>query len=188
MKRIYVLLACFLATAHGLMAQSTISPGRAIEIQIKGVPSEEMARINGTYTVSDGGTIRMPLLEGSIRAAGLSPTALAQNIEASYRAAKIYTTPAINVIATSNEALEELVVTVGGYVRSPGPVRYTRGLTLYDAIQAAKGATEFGSMERVRVIRGKQSKQYNLKDPKHMNTPLQPRDTIQVPQKNIWGH
>ncbi|WP_193212433.1 polysaccharide biosynthesis/export family protein [Luteolibacter marinus] len=188
MKQILFLFACLVMSLQGLMGQSTISAGRAIEIQIKGVPSDEMARVNGTYTVSEGGSIRMPLLDGSIRAAGLSPTALAQSIEAAYRAAKIYTTPTINVIATNQEALEELTVTVGGQVQSPGPVRYFRGLTLYDAVQAAKGATPFGSMKRVRLIRGKQSKEYNLTDAKHMNTPLEPRDTIQVPQKDFLGN
>lgn len=188
MKHIFLILGGLLCSLQGLAAQSTISAGRAIEIQIKGVPSEEMARVNGTYTVSEGGTIRMPLLEGSIRAAGLSPTSLAKNIEASYRAAKIYTTPAVNVIATNQEALEELVVTVGGKVQSPGPVRYFRGLTLYDAVQAAKGATPYGSMKRVTLIRGSQVKEYDLTNSKHMKIKLEPRDTIQVPQKNIFGN
>lgn len=188
MKKIFVFLAALVLSASGLMAQSAINAGRAIEIQIKGVPSEEMARVNGTYTVSESGMIRMPLLSSPIRAAGLSPTALAQNIEASYRAEKIYTTPTINVIASSDETLTELVLTVGGQVTSPGPVKYVRGLTLYNAVQAARGPTPFGSMKRVRLIRGSQSKEYNLTETKHMGILVEPNDTIQVPQKDIFGN
>lgn len=188
MKRIFILFACLLASCLNLTAQTTISAGRAIEIQIKGVPSEEIPVVSGTYTVSEGGTISMPHLQGPVRAAGLSPTALARSIEAAYRAAKIYTTPTINVIASSSETLDEQVVTVGDQVVSPGPVKWVRGLTLYNAIQAARGATPFGSMKRVRLTRNGQSKVYNLTDPKHMTIPVEPNDTIQVPQKDLWGN
>jgi protein involved in polysaccharide export with SLBB domain len=188
MKRILVFLAFLLVASQQLMAQTTIGAGRAIEIQIKGVPSEEMALVSGTYTVSEGGMISMPLLSGPIRAAGLSPTSLARSIEAAYRAEKIYTTPTINVISSTDETLAELMVTVGGQVNSPGPVKYVRGLTLYNAVQAAKGATPFGSMKRVRLIRNGQSKEYNLNETKHMNILVEPNDTIQVPQKDFLGN
>jgi polysaccharide biosynthesis/export protein VpsN len=188
MKRLFVLLALWCLSMPGLMAQTTVSAGRAIQIQIKGVPAEDSTLISGTYTVSDSGTIRMPLLSGPIRAAGLSPTSLAQSIEASYRAEKIFTTPAVNVTATSLENLEEVLVTVGGQVQNPGPVKYYRGLTIWEAVQSAKGATPFGAMNRVRLTRGKEVKEYNLKKPEHMNILLEPKDTIEVPQKSITGN
>jgi len=188
MKRLFLLLAFLCLSMPGLMAQTTVSAGRAIQIQIKGVPAEDSSLISGAYTVSDSGTIRLPLLSGPIRAAGLSPTSLAQSIEAAYRAEKIFTTPAVNVIATSLENLEELIVTVGGQVQNPGPVKYYRGLTIWEAVQSARGATPFGAMNRVRLTRGKDVKEYNLKKPEHMNIKLEPKDTIEVPQKNITGN
>jgi len=187
MKRLFLLLAFLCVSMPGLMAQTTISAGRAIQIQIKGVPSEDSTLISGTYTVSDSGSIRMPLLTGPIRAAGLSPTSLAQSIEAAYRAEKIFTMPTINVQATSLENLEELIVTVGGQVQSPGPVKYYRGMTIWEAVQSARGASPFGAMNRVRLTRGKQVKEYNLKKAEHMNITLEPKDTIDVPQKNALG-
>ena len=187
MKRLFLLLAFLCLSMPGLMAQTTISAGRAIQIQMKGVPAEDSTLISGPYTVSESGTIRLPLLAGPIRAAGLSPTALAQNIEASYRSEKIFTTPAVNVVATSLEDLEELIVTVGGQVSNPGPVKYYRGLTIWEAVQSAKGATPFGAMNRVRLTRGKEVKEYNLRKPEHMNIKLEPKDTIEVPQKSITG-
>jgi protein involved in polysaccharide export with SLBB domain len=188
MKHILAFFAFVLIASQGAMAQTTISAGRAIEIQIKGVPSEEMALVSGTYTVSDSGMVSMPLLAGPLRAAGLSPSSLARSIEAAYRAEKIYTTPTVNVISSTDETLNELVVNVGDEVVSPGPVKYVRGLTLYNAVQAARGATPFGSMKRVRLTRGSQSKVYNLKDPKNMSIPVEPNDTIQVPAKDIFGN
>jgi protein involved in polysaccharide export with SLBB domain len=187
MKRLFLLLAFLCLSMPGLMAQTTISAGRAIQIQIKGVPAEDSTLISGAYTVSESGTVRLPLLSSPLRAAGLSPTALAQNIEASYRAEKIFTTPAVNVVATSLEDLEELIVTVGGQVSNPGPVKYYRGLTIWEAVQSAKGATPFGAMNRVRLTRGKEVKEYNLRKPEHMNIKLEPKDTIEVPQKSITG-
>jgi len=187
MKRLFLLLALLCLSMPGLMAQTTISAGRAIQIQIKGVPSEDTTLISGTYTVSDSGSVRMPLLSGPIRAAGLSPTSLAQSIEAAYRAEKIFTTPTINVQATTLEDIEELIVTVGGQVQSPGPVKFYRGLTIWEAVQSAKGSTPFGALNRVRLTRGKQVKEYNLKKPEHMNIQLEPKDTVEVPQKDWKG-
>ena len=88
MKHLFLLLACLLGFLPAVNAQSTISAGRAIEIRIQGVPATETTLINNTYPVSESGTIRMPFV-GSLRAAGLSPQALAASIEAAYRAAEI---------------------------------------------------------------------------------------------------
>ena len=54
-------------------------------------------------------------------------------------------------------------------------------------MQSAHGATEFGAVNRVRLIRGGKVKEYNLKETRFMNIPLEPKDTIEVPQKNILG-
>lgn len=188
MKRILVFFALVLVASQQLIAQTTsISAGRAIEIQLKGVPSEEMALVSGTYTVSESGMISMPLLNTPIRAAGQSATSLARSIEAAYRSAKIYTTPTINVIHSTDQSLNELTVTVGGKVVGPGPVKYVQGLTLYNAVQAARGPTEFGAMNRVSVIRRGKIKQYDLNNTEHMNILVEPGDTITVPAKNIFN-
>ncbi|MCW1884899.1 polysaccharide biosynthesis/export family protein [Luteolibacter flavescens] len=188
MKRLFLLLAFLFASMPGLFAQNTISAGRAIQIHIKGVPSEDSTLISGTYTVSDGGTIRMPLLTSTIRAAGLSASSLGQSIEAAYRAEKIFTTPAVNVVSNSEQDLEEILVTVGGQVQSPGPVKYYRGMTIWEAVQSAKGPTMFGAMGRVKLTRGKQVKEYDLRKPEHMNIKLEPKDNINVPQKGPLGN
>lgn len=186
MKKLFVILGAAFALMANLGAQTTISPGRAIEIQIKGVPQEEIVQINGTYPVSDSGLINMPHI-GTVRAAGLSPIQLAQNIQNAYRSAQIYRNPTIQVLASSDDTVTKHFVTIGGQVKRPGPVDYMRGMTLYQALQAGGGATEFGSMYRVRLIRAGKQREYDLTQTQFKNIPVQPSDTIEVPQKNIIG-
>ena len=83
-------------------------------------------------------------------------------------------------------AVEE-VVSIGGHVRRPGPVKYSKGVTLYAAIQAAGGANEFGAVNRVKVIRDGKVTLYDLREDKQKITRLQAGDLIEVPQKNIFG-
>lgn len=186
MKSLFILLLFLTTLGIRADAQSTIQAGRAIEIRIQGVPPEEAARVNNTYPVSESGYIRMPYI-GNVRAAGLSPNSLAQSIEASYRAAQIYTNPTVQVISSSDETLTELMLTVGGYVRRPGPVKYFRGLTLYNAIQAAGGANEFGSMHRVKLLRDGKMREFDMTQTQTKTVTVEPNDTIEVPQKNIFG-
>jgi polysaccharide export outer membrane protein len=167
-------------------AQGTIRAGRAIEIRIQGVPSEEMQRVNNTYPVSESGYIRMPFI-GAVRAAGMNSSNLAQSIENRYKSSKIYTSPTIQVISSTDDQVEEYVVTIGGQVKQPGPVRYSRGLTLYNAVQAAGGPSPFGSMYRVKLIRNGKLKEYNLKETEAKGVLVKPNDTIEVPQKNWLG-
>jgi protein involved in polysaccharide export with SLBB domain len=165
-----------------------IKPGKAVQITIQGVPLEEQQKINGQYSVTDGGTISMPML-GAVRAAGLRPGDLAANIQARYKSEGIYRNPTIQVFATEQGmTVNEELVTVGGQVRRPGPVKYSRDLTLYQAIQAAGGATEFGSLKRVTLFRGSSQKRYDVTQSQFMNIPLQPSDTIDVPQKTAFGN
>lgn len=85
------------------------------------------------------------------------------------------------------EQKEKQTVVVGGQVRAPGPVEYSKDLTLYAAIQSARGATEFGALNRVKVIRGKEAKVYDLRKDEAKTVKLEAGDTIEVPQKNFIG-
>ncbi len=79
------------------------------------------------------------------------------------------------------------VVTVGGQVRRPGPVPYQKALTIYAAIQAAGGATEFGSLRRVKIIRDQKVTTHDLTKDEVKVVLTQDNDTIEVPQKNLIG-
>jgi protein involved in polysaccharide export with SLBB domain len=79
------------------------------------------------------------------------------------------------------------IVTVGGQVRAPGPVEFKKKLSLYEAIQAARGANEFGSMKRVKLLRDGKATVYDMSDDKQKLVTLEPGDIVEVPQKNFFG-
>jgi polysaccharide export outer membrane protein len=178
-------VATLLLALPGL-AQTQIKAGKAINIFISGVPATEKSLVDGVYPVSDSGMVNLPHI-GLIRAAGLKADELSRVIQSTYQSRKIYTNPTVQVVSSSQDTLDEQIVHVGGLVGSPGPVKFTQGLTLYQAVQAAKGATAFGSMYRVKLYRAGKMREYDLTQGQSMTVELLPNDTIEVPQKNIWG-
>ena len=163
-----------------------IQVGKSVMISISGVPAEEKGRIDGPYRVADNGTISMPFI-GPVQAAGLKQEVLARALEAHYRSAQIYRQPTFQVVADREGAeIEEVVVTLGGQIGRPGPVKYQRGLTLWQAIQNAGGPTIFGTIQRIKITRAGKQRQYDLTEIQNMNIPLEPNDAIEVPQKRPW--
>ena len=184
-KLLFGLLALIFAS---MSVSAQIEAGKSINITISGVPEQDKSTINGVYPVSDSGTISMPLLTGPVRAAGLRPEELAASLQARYKSAGIYTNSTIQVIANRIGAgLNEEVVVVGGQVKNPGSVPFAKELTLWGAIQARGGATEFGSMRRVKLLRNGSQKIYDATKVQFQQIPLQRNDTIEIPQKNIIG-
>lgn len=176
-----VLLLCL-----SFISKAQIESGKAIIITISGVPAEEKGRIDGTYPVSDAGYINMPFI-GTVHAANLRNEDLSASLQSRYKSLGIYTNPTIQVLSTTNNAIDEQTIHIGGQVRGPGPKPFRKGLTIYQAVQAAGGATEFGSMFRVKLFRGDKQTIYDLTEAKSMSVPVQPNDTIEVPQKNMLG-
>ncbi len=185
-KSVFVIFATVFGLLASSSAQSVITAGRAIQIEIRGVPAEEQSRVNGLYTVSESGYITMPFIN-SVRAAGLSPTALGASIAAAYRSGQIYSNPNVQVQSSTAEQIEKQMVHIGGQVRRTGPVEFVQGLTIYQAIQSAGGPSEFGAMNRVELLRGGKVRVLDLKVTQFMNFPLQLNDTITVPEKNFLG-
>ena len=180
----YGAIALLTATSP-LMSQ--IETGTSVRITIQGVPSEEKVKVDGFYPVSESGTINLPLI-GRMRAVGLRPESLALAIQSAYRTAQIYSNPTIQVVSTAEGGeVREQLVHIGGQVRRPGPTKFTKNLTIFQAVQAAGGATEFGSLRRVKLYRNGKTKMYDLTDTKDMRIKLQQDDTIDVPQKDWLG-
>lgn len=177
----------FYLVFSSLSAFCQIEAGKSINITIAGVPDQDRVTITNTYPVSESGMVNMPFI-GQVRAAGLRNEELQASLQNRYRSAGIYTNPTIQVIATSIGAtVNQETVIVGGQVRRPGPVPYAKELTLWGAVQAAGGATEFGSMRRVKLTRNGSQKTYDATKSQYMQIPLQRNDTIDIPQKTAWG-
>ena len=178
--RFSLLLLVFFGLIGVTFGQATLRVGDPIELKIGGVPNEEQAQVNNTYTVDAGGDISLPYIN-KVKAAGLAPAQLARSIEDSYRASKIYTNPNITILMQPASRF----VNVGGSVRTPSRIPFTEDMTLLAAINAAGGFNDFADQKRVRLLRGSQVKVYDVRqfrrDPSQ-DVKLQPGDRVEVPQ------
>jgi protein involved in polysaccharide export with SLBB domain len=182
-----LLIMLFAFGAASLPSFSQIEVGTSVQITIMGVPVEEKGKIDALYPVFNNGTINLPYI-GIIRAAGMQPENLAAAIQNAYRNAEIYTNPTVQVISTTEGAgVREQMVHVGGEVRRPGPIKFNNNLTLYQAIQAAGGESEFGSIRRVILYRSGRSQTLDLREAENKSISLRPEDTIEVPAKDFFG-
>ena len=170
----------FLSIAAATFGQATLRAGDPLELKIAGVPAEEQAQINNTYTVDAKGAINLPYI-GRVSAGGVTPSELARSIEEAYRANRIYTNPNITIMMQPTSRF----VNVGGSVRQPTRVPFTEDMTLLTAINAAGGFNDFADQKRVRLLRGSQVTVFDVrkfrKDPS-LDLKLQPGDKIEVPQ------
>jgi protein involved in polysaccharide export with SLBB domain len=180
MRRFAAFLAVSFALTLSAYAQATLRVGDPFDLKISGVPADEQAQVNNTYTVDAAGTINLPYIN-KVRAEGLTPAQLAAAIEGSYRAARIYTNPTITIVVGATARF----VNVGGAVRNPTRVPFTEDMTLLTAINAAGGFNDFANQRKVRVLRGNQVKEYDVRqsraDPSR-DIRLQPGDRVEVPQ------
>ena len=180
MRRTTVIFILFVALAAGAFGQATLRIGDSIDIKIGGVPFDEQAQVNNTYSIDASGSVNLPYIN-KIRAEGLTPAQLARSIEETYRAHKIYTNPNITIVIPPTARF----VSVGGSVRAPSRVPFTEDMTLLAAINAAGGFNDFADQKNVRLLRGNEVTIYNVrqfrKDPS-LDVKVQPGDRIEVPQ------
>jgi protein involved in polysaccharide export with SLBB domain len=178
--RVCLFLSIFFGAVGLTFGQATLRVGDPIELKIGGVPAEEQAQVNNTYTVDVAGTINLPYIN-KIKAEGLTPAQLARSIEEMYRAGKIYKNPNITILMQPTARF----VNVGGSVRNPARIPFTEDLTLLAAINAAGGFNDFADQKRVRLLRGSEVKLYDVRqfrrDPSQ-DVKLQPGDRVEVPQ------
>src|ERR1700752_2470331 len=173
----FLFLIGALSTAYG---QASLRVGDPLDIKIGGVPYEEQAQVNNTYTVDANGSVNLPYIN-KIKAAGLTPAQLARAIEDNYRANKIFTNPNITIVMQPMARF----VNVGGSVRQPMRVPFTEDMTLLAAINGAGGFNDFADQKHVRLLRGNDVTMYDVrklrKDPSK-DVKLRPGDRVEVPQ------
>ena len=147
-----IVLCASLAPAQN--KEQPLRPGDQIDIQISGVPPEEVTQISHVYRISELGTISLLHLN-EVPAAGVKPSELERTIVALYKSKEIYTHPTVSV--SVDAAGFERVVYVSGAVTKPGPVPMRPGLTVSKAIAFAQGKTPFGRLSKVKLVRGGQA-------------------------------
>jgi len=187
MKTHHLLLSAVALIFSSSSLSAQIEAGTSVQITINGVSGEEKQKIDALYPVSKSGTVNLPFI-GRIYAAGKSPESLASVIQNAYKNAEIYRNPTIQIVSTAESAnVREQMVYLGGQVQGAGPVRFSKDLTIYQAIQAAGGSTKFGSLKRVKLYRDGKVETLDVTDDKNMRKQLRPNDTITVPEKNLFG-
>ena len=151
--QILSLIGLIIALPSTLLAQGEpiLKKGETFNLRISGVPANEAAVINGPYTISDDGLIRLHLIN-PVSASGLTPSKLSAKIESTYKSAQIYTKPTVNINVSSQGGTERYV-TVLGEVAAQGPVAYNPNLTLLAAIGQARGFTDFADRKQVILVR-----------------------------------
>jgi len=154
--------------------------GDQLELRIAGVPASEIAVVTGTYRIADDGTLNMPYIN-KVKVAGKSVPQIQSTIQEAYKRSEIYTNPTITIMVQTGAR----TVTVGGDVKAPQRVPWTADLTLLDAINAAGGFTEFADQGEVKLLRGSQGYEVDIRkirqDPQQ-DIKLLPGDKVEVPR------
>ena len=137
----------------GIIAEEQpLRPGDRVTISISGVPLDDTQMIasGSPYTLGDDGRIALAYI-GTLKASGQRPSNLARTIERAYVAAEIYTRPSIQV--TIDHQGTTRLIYVSGEVKQPQGVEYRNGMTVFNAITACGGPTDFAKLKEVQLIR-----------------------------------
>ncbi len=163
-----VLLACAVvlsaAATCGLENASTLPPPDLERVEVLGVGDVVEVRIfnepelSGTHQISEGGTMRLPLI-GTIAASGLSPDALSASIATSYDA-KFLRRAEVSLFVKERNSQKVFVL---GQVGKPGPVAIAgRRITVIEAIAQAGGTGKLADASRVVLTRERGGEQLRV--------------------------
>jgi polysaccharide export outer membrane protein len=165
------------------LAEQTLSPGDVVDIKFSYNPE-----LNDTQRIRPDGNITLQII-GDVKAAGLSPEALQEEL------IKRYTGQLRNPsIIVTVKTLRNNKVYVGGEVMKPGEVEIPGRLTAFEAISQSGGfKTDTAAVQNVVIIRNRNGKQYGtlLNFQKALSGEevnpfyLRPGDIVYVPQTTI---
>lgn len=120
----------------------TLGPGDVVRVITYG---EE--QLTGEFRVSDSGTVALPLV-GSVKAAGLSPDALAARVGEELVRANLLRSPSVTA-----EVVTYRPIFVLGEVSKPGQYPYQPGMTVVTAAAVAGGFTYRAVQNYASIIR-----------------------------------
>ncbi len=139
-------------------------------------------QLSGSFPVRPDGMISMVLL-GDVKAAGLTPLQLADQLTKLYK--KDILDPLVTVgVQGANSEHIYLV----GEINRVGPIQMLPGMTMLQVIAAAGGLSPYAHKTRIYILRGPQGNQQKIRfDYKkalrgdNQGVILQPGDTVVVP-------
>lgn len=151
---------------------------------VLGVVFWREAEMSGDVTVRPDGRISLPVI-GEIRAAGLKPTELQEQVRLA--AGKFITDPNVVVVV---RAINSRKIFVTGLVTTPGGQSLVGPLTVMQAIAQAGGVTEYADSKNITILRTENGQstvlKFNYKAVSkgknvEQNIVLKPGDTVVVP-------
>lgn len=165
-------------SSAALMGDYLVGMGDQLEVQVWQEPD-----LSRAVTVRLDGFVTIPLI-GDIKAAGVTPAAIAENIR--LKLATYINDPSVTVILAAGLSRQYYLV---GQVASPGEYPITKSITVLQAIARGGGFQEWAKRDEVKVVRraGKAEKviefDYDaiVKGKVGQNFVVEPGDTIIVP-------
>ncbi len=127
------------------LEQYVIGAGDVINIMVWNNPELSMS-----LPVRPDGQVSTPLVE-DVRASGLTPTALARNIERDLE--RYLRDPVVTVIVTQFRGPYQRQVRVIGQAAQPQALQYREDMTVMDVVIAVGGITEFAAGNRASIVR-----------------------------------
>lgn len=177
MRAILSLCGLLLMLTAGLTQEQKILPGDSLKITIQQDPS-----LSRVYQVDDRGNLQMPLI-GVLKAAGLTPKELADEIARRLREGDFIRNPQVKVEIV---ARAEPKVSVTGAVRKAGAFTLQSGWRLADALREAEPSS-VADLSAIRLERLDGTKhtinflKFQHEGDQNENPELQPGDRIFVP-------
>jgi protein involved in polysaccharide export with SLBB domain len=161
---------------------ASVGPGDVIEVVVVG---EE--KLPKEYEITPDGSLDFPYIE-AIKVNGLEPRQISEKIRDQLVLAKFLVKPQVQVKIKQFNSKKVYVL---GQVTKPGPIPFTDGMTLVQAISAAGWFTPLADTNHVQVVRlVSQTKSVNaiisvdaITDNARPDVKLQQGDTIKVDQR-----
>ncbi|HTV01613.1 MAG TPA: polysaccharide biosynthesis/export family protein [Luteitalea sp.] len=144
------------------------------------------ADVSGEVTVRADGMITLPLIR-DVKAAGLTPNQLAEQVQAQLR--EFITDASVTVVVRQMNSRKAFIT---GEVAKPGAYPLVATTTVMQLIALAGGLTEFAESNAISVMRIEDGKTTTLKfaykdvakgKKAEQNIVLRPGDTVVVPEK-----
>jgi polysaccharide export outer membrane protein len=181
--------------APGTTASKSAVPGPVVPVEpgfiigpedVLGIFVWREAEVSGDVAVRPDGMITLPLIR-DVKAAGLTPTELADRIQESLR--EFITDPAVTVVVRQMNSRK---VFITGEVARPGAYALASSMTVMQLIAVAGGLNEFAEADGISVLRVEGGKTrtfpFKYKDvakgkKPEQNIMLKPGDTVVVPER-----
>jgi len=165
---------------RGVPDDYVIGAGDTLQISVWKEPEASVPEV----VVRPDGKITVPLIK-EVEVAGLTPTRVEQTI--TQRLAKFIEDANVTVVVATISSKKIYII---GAVRKEGPLPYTYGMSVMQALSEAGGVTEYAKRKKIYILRTENAREYRLDfnyddvvkgQSMEQNILLLPGDTVVIP-------